>query len=316
MSTISEYYREAELAFGAYANLTFGMTPDNYIKALTDAGMPVVQADGFSTSWRVVDQYDGEVSETYIDEFGQEHTFLNPTGLSTTVFESVADGKRYLAIRGTESSFPEWITDWATNIIDIGILGTAEHQAQYDALSRQVRKWLDDGILQPGFSVAGHSLGGFLATNLALEYAGDVSDTYLYNAPGVAGLASGLLLERIANALMPGKPYTLPPLESIHNVVATSDPVSEVGVSVAPPLTIQIESNINPIYNHSIATLTDSLAVYDLFARVDPSVSVETVGTILNAAANENAPTLETALAMLGALYGRDYPAGETSRDT
>ncbi|MEW6427015.1 MAG: calcium-binding protein [Thermodesulfobacteriota bacterium] len=61
--------------------------------------------------------------------------------------------------------------------------------------------------------------------------------------------------------------------------------------------------------------MTDFLAVYDLFARVDPSVSVETVSAILNAAANENAPTLETALSMLGALYGRDYPAGETSRD-
>ena len=97
----------------------------------------------------------------------REHTFLNPTGLSATVFENMTDGKRYLAIRGTESSD---LSDILTDVIDIGTLGTAEYQAQYAALSAKVGAWLDDGTLQSGFTVTGHSLGGFLATNLALDY--------------------------------------------------------------------------------------------------------------------------------------------------
>ena len=315
MSVIQDLYNQAQLSMAAYGTFQIGViNPDELIK--NSVGMTLTQATSFAENWRVIHQYDGMVEESYIDEFGEEHFFLNPTGLSATVFENSADGKRHLAIRGTESSSPEWIADWATNIIDIGLLGTAEHQAQYDALSKQVRTWLDDGILQAGFSVAGHSLGGFLGTSLALEYA-EVAETYLFNAPGVEGLLGGLL-EQIADALMPGKPFTLPPAESLHNIVATWDPVSEVGVSVAPPITIQIESNINPIHNHSIVTLTDSLAIYNLFAAIDENVSVETVtGILQNMPVTDTAAIQEATLAAVGAIYGKTgYLAVETDRDT
>src|SRR5690606_5244476 len=104
-------------------------------------------ASNFASRWRVVDQYDGKLEWSYTDEFGQEHTILNPTGLSATVFESVEDGKRYLAIRGTETSFPALIHDFATDAIDILLLGTTKYQDQYEALSKQVRIWVDDNIL-------------------------------------------------------------------------------------------------------------------------------------------------------------------------
>ena len=313
MSGVNDFLEHAELAFGAYADLS-GPVSDQPSK-LREAGFSSNQAGNFAENWQVVAQYDGKVEETYIDEFGEEHTFLNPTGLSATVFEN-DDGKRYLAIRGTESSFPELINDWATNIIDIGLLGTAEHQAQYAALSDKVQEWLDDGTLQSGFSVAGHSLGGFLATSLALEYEGDVADAYIYNAPGLTGVTGMLAQEAIANALMPGQPFTLPPADSIHNIVAARDPVSEVGLPVSQPITVQTESNANPVHNHGMGILTDALAVYDLFSRVDSGASMETLSTLLLTGASKATARLESAVSTLGRLFGEDYSPLASSRDS
>lgn len=210
--TFIENQKYAELAQAAYANLTTGTMTDADLRSLQDnANMSLTQAQNFADNWRVVDQHNGMVEETYFDEFGQEHTFLNPTGLSVTLFED-RTGNQVVAVRGTQD-----LQDWATNIIDIGLLGTAEHQAQYEALSAQVQKWLADNILRSGFAVTGHSLGGFLATALALDLPTAVSEAYLFNAPGLTGVSGGLALESIANALMPGQPFTLPPAGGVDS---------------------------------------------------------------------------------------------------
>ncbi|SDE53483.1 hypothetical protein [Desulfuromonas thiophila] len=170
MSTITDYYKYSELALASYSDLAAGMVQQDYIDALMNDGdgMSQKQAETFAPNWTVLDQYDGMVEETYYDEFGDEQTFLNPTGLSVTLFED-GSGKQVVAIRGTE---PTDLDDIVTDIIDIGVLGTSEHQAQYAALSAQIQKWKDDGTLRTNFSVTGHSLGGFLATNLAREDCG------------------------------------------------------------------------------------------------------------------------------------------------
>ena len=123
MTTINEYLQQSQLALAAYANLFAGMNDADYIKGLEKVGMPLTEAENFVSNWRVIDQDN------------------DPTGLSATVFENVADGKRYLAIRGTELTDP---SDIATDLIDIGMLGTAEYQAQYAALSVQGQKWLNE----------------------------------------------------------------------------------------------------------------------------------------------------------------------------
>ena len=109
---------------------------------------------------------------------GFEHTYLKPTGLSVTIFEDGA-GNQTVAVRGTD----DWY-DFITDVIDIAILGSAENQAQYKALSEKVTAWTADGTLRSGFTVTGHSLGGFLAQALAAEFDSDISKIYTYNAPG------------------------------------------------------------------------------------------------------------------------------------
>ena len=51
-----------------------------------------------------VDQYDGKVAHTYVDDFGIEQRATLDTGLSVTLFERTADGHRVVAVRGSEIS--------------------------------------------------------------------------------------------------------------------------------------------------------------------------------------------------------------------
>jgi len=289
MNTIYDYLTHAELSLAAYASFNTGVIdPRELVK--DTVGMTAVQAAHFAATYTVISQ------------------FTDPaTGLSATVFENVADGKRYLAIRGTND-----LNDIVTDFVDIAVLGTPERQAQYAALKDQVGAWLSDGTLTAGFTVTGHSLGGFLAGALLVDYPVEIGHAYLYNAPGIGGLSAGL---RLLMGL-----ETDPTLD----LTKVSNLISEAGISLTAglgldwgaPIAIAIEDQApNLIANHSIKYLTDALAIYDLFARVDPSVSVETVTDILKAASNQNANTLESALSALSWVYFKSYSAGETSRD-
>jgi hypothetical protein len=78
---IQELYIQSMLAEAAYADLQTG-TPNK--QALIDAGMGDAQANDFIKHWTVVDQY------------------YDTSGISATVFQEVATGTKYLAIRGAQ----------------------------------------------------------------------------------------------------------------------------------------------------------------------------------------------------------------------
>ncbi len=160
MNTINQYYEHSELAFGAYANLSGQMSDDAYRVALQQDGdgMSSTQAANFASHWRVVEQYNHSEMIPEYDEYGIPTGNLveYSNGLSVTLFEEVGTGKQVVAIRGTQD-----MQDLGTNVIDIGILGTPEHQDQYKALVAKIDEWLNGGKLHDGFDVSGHSLGGF-----------------------------------------------------------------------------------------------------------------------------------------------------------
>jgi hypothetical protein len=89
MSTIREYYNQAEFALAAYAELYQGIEEQDYINALQNdgKGMSLSQATAFAAKWEVVD------------------SFSDDTGVSAAVFKrrNDASGQTYLAIRGTDS---------------------------------------------------------------------------------------------------------------------------------------------------------------------------------------------------------------------
>lgn len=203
MSTIAELYRQSELALAAYSQLFSGITDDPYKSALQDVGMSPTQAERFAERWRVVAQYSHSEAVPLLDEFNQPtgEYVLRSNGLVVTLFEEAGTGRQAVAVRGTERGDA---ADWTTNVIDIGLLGTPERQAQYRSLVEKVGEWRGAGLLRDGFAVTGHSLGGFLASALAIEWAGRIAAAYVYNAPGLGGVtASEAVAERVWRALSP-----------------------------------------------------------------------------------------------------------------
>lgn len=303
--TISEYLRYAELAQAAYASLTIGAINNVGIGALQDdANMAPTQSQVFAKSWDVDAQYDGMVEETYYDEFGDEQTFLNPTGLSVTIFEDKETGKQVVAIRGTND-----LNDFVTDAIDIALLGTSKYQAQYKALSDKVRAWIEDGTLHSGFSVTGHSLGGFLAQALTGEFYSDVSETYTYNAPGftvtagITNIATELMdIFGIVNGAVPDDKITN--IRALEGVSATAG----LGQMIGDIQVVSIENQAPSLWaNHYMKFLTDSLAVHNLLAQVDPTISVEAATGILKAVNYDSDSSQETVVSTLGKLFVTDF---------
>jgi hypothetical protein len=301
MTEIATYYINSELSFAAYSTLYSGISRNDYIDSLNNAGtgMSSSQAAEFADTWEVLDQYDGAVEETYTLK-GVEYSYTNYTGLNVTLFENNETGEQVVAIRGTELND---ISDLLTDAIDIGTLGSTEHQAQYQALTVKVKEWMDAGLLTTGFTVTGHSLGGYLATNLSMEYFSDVTHTYIYNAPGLDGIPDGDIFSVIYNALLPGEPLEIPHNPFISTIIAPDDIVNLVGLYPSTPITVSVEPT-DALGAHSIVPLTDALAVYSLLSTIGNSNDIDSITPILKAASLKEPPrSLEKIVEGLSGLF-------------
>jgi hypothetical protein len=167
MTTTQELYTQSLLALAAYADLQIG-TPNTTLLE-RDSGMSKTQAADFAIKWRVVDQYS------------------DASGLGVTVFQEIATGTKYLAIRGTEG-----LTDInADYILALGFPSFLN--PQYIQLSAAINGWLSSGVLPNNFTVTGHSLGGYLAAALGSFYSENTSHVYTYNAPGLGGITGNAI---------------------------------------------------------------------------------------------------------------------------
>lgn len=167
MDTIFDYAQQSELALAAYANLYKNISDQDYKSALRNSGFADTQADAFFTRYSVVDQ------------------FSPSNGLSVTVFEDKQTNQKYLAVRGTNDFWNDIV---AADGLNIAILGGTTFMSQYHSLVNKVIEWQLDGTLPSSYTVAGHSLGGFLAAALTNANPNNISHAYLYNAPGFGGL--------------------------------------------------------------------------------------------------------------------------------
>ena len=162
----------------------------------------------------------------------------------------------------------------------------------------------DSGIdgLPAGATVnfAGHSLGGHVATLLAglVNQFGttQIGDIATYNAPGMGGIFRLIdvpvdvqaIRSHITNIIGKGGMTVTP------NVGSTSGLSDQLFIETA---------SLNQIANHSIVKLSDSLAVYDLFARVDANLKPGDITSILTASSNVAENSLESAVTALGELF-------------
>ena len=275
MNNISTYFLQAELSQAAYGTFS-GKTIRTIELTENDVSMSTSQAAAFTEKWQVADQYTDPI-----------------TGVSATVFEAKEGGAKYLAIRGTEFSGNDLLTD--------GILASAIPpflNPQFIALKLQIDAWLSDpNVLQNhSFTVSGHSLGGYLASSVKQVYS-QVSDVYLYNAPGVSGLQGNL-----ADAVSGVFGIRSIAADNIWNIRGSEGfpIIAGLGYQLGSSVSIQTEASAN---NHSISLLTDALAVSSAYSRLVPSLDQEQLSKLIDAfgstkdmAGASNGKMLESAL--------------------
>jgi hypothetical protein len=277
MSLITDSYKQAELALASYAVLPNGtLNTNTAIAALRNGGkgMSLAQATAFAAKWAVVTQYTDAL-----------------TGMSATVFEEICIGQRYLAIQGTQE-----VTDYLADYFILN--GTpSQFNPQYLVLKNQVTQWLNDSTLTSGFTVTGHSLGGYLSAGLTTDFASSITHAYLYNAPGNNSAISTVM--QAMGLLSSPDPAKITSLRADAGI----SPIAALGNTFSPPTPIAIEnqfdlsdSNRPLALNHSQQVLTDALALYQTFAKLDDTVSISLIASIFKSASNNNALTLESVL--------------------
>jgi uncharacterized Zn-binding protein involved in type VI secretion len=206
-------------------------------------GMSLTQATDFATKWIVVEQYNhSETEEVPVyDDGGNITSYITRTtsnGLSVTVFEDIATGERHVAIRGTE------ITDLGDLTADGGILlhGIPNLSDQYQSLKSRIEEWQASGVLADPFTVTGHSLGGWLASGLAIQFADSIEHTYLYNSPGILGTEFDTPLQQLKDALGLSEEPTFK-LDNVSNIRASAGNflISGLGYALSDPIDIFTE---------------------------------------------------------------------------
>ncbi len=269
MTTVADYFKQSELALAAYADLAFG-SPDP--QKLRDVDMTESQALNFAASWSVITQYTDPI-----------------TGVSATVFQEISTGQITLAIRGTQASGADLTAD---GLLALGL--PSNLNPQFTALKAQLDIWLaDPSVLKDqSFTVSGHSLGGYLAAAVKQTYP-QVTDAYLFNAPGVGGV-----LGNLSDALTSTLGLSGAPTGNIWNVRSSEGfpIIAGLGYQLGTAISIQAEAAVNPLNNHSIVTLTDALAVQSLYSRLSPSLSQERLNALIDASGATMDQTLESAL--------------------
>ncbi|MEN8107728.1 MAG: putative Ig domain-containing protein [Pseudomonadota bacterium] len=159
-------------------------------------------------------------------------------------------------------------------------------------------------------NVVGHSLGGHLATIFALYRPGAIDEVLTYNGAGTGENGDGAakiqldeLLGDIPDSLYGGAI----PHDRITNLYAEAGPEFTAGTGVLYGDVVALHTEDNGLLgNHSIKYLSDTLAVHQLFEKIQNDVSIGTISSILQASASvtEDRSTLETVLTGLGELFG------------
>jgi Ca2+-binding RTX toxin-like protein len=158
-------------------------------------------------------------------------------------------------------------------------------------------------------SVAGHSLGGHLAQAFVRLFPDTILDAYTFNGVGVNSGADGLTILQAALSILTGPIPINPGSGADHlvtNVIAEGgiEFASAIGDSLGDfPLNVFIEEG-GALHNHAIKTLSDSLAIYDMFSNLDNSVPHHTVSKILYSASQNGDASLEAVVSGIASLFG------------
>lgn len=286
MSSIKDYSSHVELAWAAYANLQVGSLTR---AQLGSAEIPDAFADALSTRYTV--------EAIHNDPF---------TGAYAVVFKDIATGSKTLAIRGTEGA-GDVIAD--THFM-VGI--PAWMSLQYQSLVEKIEQWQVGGVINAQTTLTGHSLGGYLAAAVKSYYPNSFGATYTYNAPGL-GSALGSIAEFFQSAF-----GLAPNLADVYDLRGTTGLsfIAGLGMHMGTPVPVEIESAPGlGLGNHSIGRINQPLAVLNLLATLDPTLTLERGNALTLAASTRSEDTVEKLLHAIDSLFTPNSNVTATGND-
>lgn len=244
--------------------------------------------------------------------------------------------QRLLAAPGSEIMqylpVPEGINGY--EIVTVSVTVSANSQSGETLLNGLVGD-LSVGGESPSVTVTGHSLGGHLAMIMGRLAPNLFDATFTYNAPNfdplpTASNTSEGFFEYLSYVTTHGG--TIPESGAIGSSWGQSPPITSwdvegdiihvLGDYPEQPGTANIiyaeSANQGPYDAHLKEPFTDALALYSLFEKVDPNVSLDTITDILKASQppTQEGNTLERVLSDLGLVFGQSTSTLAGDRNT
>jgi len=347
MSSIQDVFLQAQFAEAAYANFINPSTGSIYGTqaglqgALEASGFSTAQASEFVQHWKVKDQVNNSVlgvvgsgfSATIfenLDNPGQYSLAIRGSqGVNDFLVDYALITNQGVAVSQVVDLYNFWIraqtpagASYTPAVLEPAI-GTSSNLIFIGGIGYAVKKvdssQLSDTAMQTGsgvfastpssIDVSGHSLGGHLA----------MAFTRLFpnaNAISVNGLGFKLDNSNVTNLfsqLAGSTSFSYSSIQNVYGIAGYEFAAMNNGVLQQPGAYdgIFIESaGLGASLGHSALQMTDSLAVYDLFAKVDPSLNdlianpnaLRTITGILTASSSTAANSLESAVSALGSL--------------
>ena len=180
------------------------------------------------------------------------------------------------------------------------------------ALTSSLVSGVGPGIDPSQLTLSGHSLGGYLSQVYQRIFGS--AGVYTFNALGVTDPNAAFFDQVIQLLGLPPGSFSSGPGE---NLLVPGEPAQLIGtIQGNPQVPVFSETQttaldpINTIPAHRMPPLTDSLAVYDLFAKIDPTlnttdpaVGIGKITDILKVVSNKPTRSLEAALDSLKKLF-------------
>lgn len=313
MNSINDAFVNALLADAAYVHELPSGSSGAQLKALLSNRMTDSLADYIGQNFTVVTQIE------------TDPTPLLGSSFDATIWRNNKSGKLYVSMRGTQqvedfivdadlaltgnaqAQLVDMVNWWLREITPAGqaarqVIWNSNEQEYEEASPATGTGEISAADLAGGIEVNGHSLGGYLASAFTRLFGkqANVQHTTTFNSAGFApGSESAFRQLQSVIGVDFGIGHFPNQAEQTNffakngiNVTTNSFWFNQVGQRVQ----LFNEESANPVNNHFMYKLTDTLALADTLVKIDSSLDFSRLNSIIEAGANKTQNSLESVL--------------------